>query len=288
MRKKDVINFAPTGVNRRKKTPKYVALIVLLCIAALAASVFIILAMNDFDISKALGARQPEVTSETLADTASSGVNSAESDMPDVRSEYAFLVLCTDKSELMFSQLIYVEPAAARIKICPVSENRILKTENGEITLAEAVRSTSLNSVCEAFAADNIKIDRYVHVTEENYRILLSNLGVVNVEIEEDCEFNVDAVKYTFSKGTQGMTSDMLIKYLRYAGDESSAAHIRATVTASVFRQHFTKSNFEKGESFFSSLINSVDSNITAFDYDAAKPVLEDMLSAPFEITVVD
>lgn len=287
MRKKDIINFAPTGVNRRKKTPVYVGLIVCACVLLLAASVALIIIAYDGDIGKAIGVRQPEETEE--AENTSDSLSSGNTENNDITSNesYAFLVTCSDKSELLFAQLIYVKPSVSQIRIVPVSGNRMMKTENGDMTFSEAFRALSLSSLCSAFAADNIKVDRYVHVSAENYRILLSNLGAVNVYIEEYCEFNVDAIKHTFEPGVTEMTSDMLIKYLRYAGNEETEDRIRAMVTLSVFRQHFTKSNFEKGEGLFSSLINSVDSNITAFDYEAAKPILESMLSGAVEVTVV-
>ncbi len=286
MRKKDIINFAPTGVNRRRRTPGYVGFIVFACIALFVGSVLIILAINDFDIGRALGAREAET--EATDDGSSSSLSVSASPKPELssREEYTFLVICSDKSEVLFAQLIYVRPADAQIKIVPVPEDRAMKTEDGEMSFSDMFRTASLGTLCEAFSRDSVNVDRYVHVTEENYRILLSNLGAVSVQVEEHCEFNVDAVKYTFEPGIREMTSDMLIKYLKYAGNEKNRDRIRALVTLSVFRQHFTKSNFEKGEGFFSSLINSVDSNITAFDYGAAKPIIESMLSDTTEITV--
>lgn len=287
MGKKDIINFAPTGVNRRKKTPKYVGFIVFICVALFAASVFLILALNDFDIGKALGARDAQTTAENENSSASLTSGTIENNKVFSQKDSVFLVICSDKSDILFSQLIYVSPSASQIKITPVSSERIMKTESGEMSFAEAFRTTSLGALCDAFSKDNIKVDRYVHVTQENYRILLSNLGSVSVSVEENCEFNVDAIKYEFPAGNNEMNSDMLIKFLKYAGNDKNRDRIRAVVTLSVFRQHFTKSNFEKGESFFSSLINSVDSNITAFDYEAAKPVIGSMLSGAVEITVV-
>lgn len=286
MKKKDVLNFAPSGVNRKRKTPRYVILCVVLCIVLFSASVGLILIMNDFDISRALGARQSE-ENESVSDENESAVSSVSS-VGTAAPEYVFLVLCSDNGDLLFSQLVRARPSENEITVQPVSVTRTMKTENGNVTLKEAFATGSLFSLCEAFSRDGIAIDRYVHVTKENYRILLSNLGSVDVEVGEYCEFNVDAVKYTFEEGVRTMTSDMLIKYLEYAGDGQTRAKIQASVTVSVLKQHFTKSNYEKGESFFSSLINSVDSNITAFDYGAAKSVLEAMLSDTVSICAVD
>lgn len=290
MKKKDILNFAPSGVKKRRRTPRYVGFAVFVCIAAFAVSVFVMLVMNDFDIGKALGAReeQKETEAESSSDNLSVSSSGVQSVSGSTSEEYTFLVLCSDNGGLLFSQLITAKPSSSEISVVPLSENRTVKTANGNMTLEEAFKTMSLLSLCEAFARDGIAIDRYVHVTKENYRILLSNLGSVNVEIEENCEFNVDAVKYTFEAGVRNMTSDMLIKYLEYAGVESDRAKIRAIVTASVFKQHFNEKNYKKGESFFSSLINSVDSNITAFDYGAAKPTLEAMLSKGVNITVGD
>lgn len=283
MQKKDVINFAPTGEKKKKHIPGYVKITVFLCIAAFFISVFVMLAVNDFDLGKALGAREAvtENEEETTESTAVTDVNI------ELTEAVNFLVFCTDKNELTFSQLISVDAAARKVRIKPIALDYGLVFPTGEKTLSQAVKTESGSNICFAFSEKSVNVEKYVFVTEDNFKRLMSHLGAVPVQINGSYEFNIDAVKYTFSPGVQNMTSDVLLKFMKYARQGEEALRIQGDVTASIFRQHFTLENFQKGESFFSELINLVDSNITAFDYGKAKDVLALLLSGETEVAVV-
>lgn len=287
MRKKDVINFAPEAENRRKRTPAYVTLIVVLCFVAFAVSVFVILAANDFDFGKALGAREAQETeaAETLTDEMSSTVN-VSTDISTAES-VNFLFLCSSDTGLTFCQLISVDPAAGKVKIKPLALDYVLDAGGEQGALSEVFLRSSYARITEAFAAKNVNISKYVHVTEDNFKRLIGILGGVSVRVEADCEVQIDAVKYTFTAGEQTMTADMFFRYMKYAGSGEIALRLQANATADVFRQYFTLENFNKGEKFFSSLINLVETDITAFDYSGAQDVLSSMLAGSCEITVV-
>ena len=283
MQRKDVINFAPTGEKKRKNIPGYVKFTVLGCIAAFFISAFIMLAANDFDLSKALGAREAvtEKNEETTVQAVDTGADI------DFGEAVNFLIFCTDKNELTFMQLVSVDAAGKKVRIKPIAPDYTLSFPSGEKTVSEAVKGESGSNICAAFSLKSVKTDKYIFITEDNFKLLMSKLGSVPVEITGNYEFNIDAVKYTFAPGVQNMTSDMLLKFMKHARTGEEALRLQGAVTASIFKQHFTLANFQKGENFFSELINLVDTNITAFDYGKAKNVLSALLSGEIEITVV-
>lgn len=285
MSKRDVLNFAPGGEKKRRNVPVFAGVIVVICLVLFAASVFVILAVNDFDIGKALGARDAEnesVTEET-------GTAEEESLTGEAVEAAAvnFLVLCSDSRELTFCQLVSVDAARSEIKIKPLPSDYMLDTDSGKIALGALFGKASYQEIGEAFIPKGIRVSRYVHVTEDNFKRIMSNIGQVPVQINGYYEFNIDAVKYTFSPGVQNMTSDTLLKFMKYAASGEEMLRIQSNAVADIFRQHFTKENFEKGESFFSKIINYVDSDITAFDYNAVKGVIEKMTSSEVKISVV-
>lgn len=286
MRKKDVINFAPSAENRRKKTPGYVTLIVVLCLVAFAVSVFIILAANDFDPGKALGAREPEIT-ESSKETSTEEESSALTGETEFSDSVNFLFLCSSDRELTFCQLISADQAAGKIKIKPLALDYVLNVGGTQKPLCDIFTQSSYSQITEAFAEKNVNISRYVHITEDNFKRLIGILGGVTVEVDGNYEVQIDAVKYTFAPGVQDMTADMFFKYMKYAGQGELSLRLQANASAAVFRQYFTLENFNKGEKFFSSLINLVETNITAFDYSAAQDVLSSMLAGGCEIAVV-
>lgn len=284
MRKKDIINFAPTGEKKKKQIPAYVTLIIVLCLLAFVVSVFVILAVNDFDIGKALGAREAETTLPAEESTIASDI---QDDTAQLAEAVNFLLLCSNENELTFCQIVSVDTANSKIRIKPLPLDYSLELTSGKKSIAAAFKSESLSILSAAFSSRNVTIKKYVHVTEENFKRLMSNLGAVPVEIDGNYEFNIDAVKYTFAPGVQNMTSDMLLKYMKFAQTGEAALRLQGHIVAAIFRQHFSQENYMKGESFFSTLINLVDTNITAFDYGSAQDVLSSMLSGTVEIAVV-
>lgn len=287
MRKKDVINFAPTAENRKKRTPKYVTLTVILCVVAFAVSVFVILAMNDFDPGKALGAREAETTAPADEIATVSDVDITDNTEILSQDSVNFLFLCSSDTELTFCQLISVDPASRKVKIKPLALDYVLKAGDSSGPLSEVFLKSSYAKITEAFVEKGVDISKYVHVTEDNFKRLIGILGGVSVNVGSDCEIHIDAVKYNFTAGQQNMTADMFFRYMKHAGEGEMALRIQANATADVFRQYFTLDNFNKGEKFFSSLINLVETDITAFDYNGALDVLEAMLAGECEITVV-
>lgn len=286
MSKRDVLNFAPKGEKKRRNVPVYAGLIVVALLALSAASVFAILAMNDFDLGKALGARDPE--NETVAEAAVSSVENEDiTGEGTVADSVNFLVLCSDSRELTFCLMISVDAGNSEIKIKPYPSDYMLDTDTGKTALGAMFGKKSYSDIGKAFKSKGISVSRYIHVTEDNFKRIMSNIGQVPVQINGYYEFNIDAVRYTFSPGVQNMTSDTLLKYMKFAADGEEKLRIQACAVADIFTQHFTRGNFEKGESFFSKIINYVDSDITAFDYNAAKGVIDKMTSSEIKISVV-
>lgn len=280
-----MVSFAPGGEKKKRSVPHPVILGVVLCIAAFFVSVFVILAVNDFDIGKALGAR--EETKPPEETTAEENIDDVLADTDAFRESLTFLVLCSDGDELTFCQLAGIDIAGKKVRIKPLPTDYTLVLPSGDTTVSEVFRKDSLSVLAASFASRGINIKKYVHITEDNLRRLLSNLGSVSVEVTGNYEFNIDAVKYTFTPGVQNMAPDTLIKYMKHSEKGEAALRLQANTSAAVFRQHFTKENLDKGESFFSTLINLVDTNITAFDYNGALPVLSALLSGEVEIAVV-
>ena len=285
MDKHNVVSFAPGGEKKKRSLPHPVIFGVALCVAAFLVSVFVILAVNDFDIGKALGAR--EETSAPEETTAGESIEDVLADTEGFRESLTFLILCSDDEGLVFCQLAGVDIAGKKIRIKPLPTDYTLVLPSGEASVSEVFSKESLSILAASFASRNINIKKYVHVTEDNLRRLLSNLGSVEIEVTGSYEFNIDAVKYTFTPGVQHMAPDTLIKYMRHSETGEAQLRLQANAAAAVFRQHFTKENLSRGESFFSTLINLVDTNITAFDYNGALPVLSALLSGEVEIAVV-
>lgn len=285
MDRKNHISFAPQGVNGGKnRLPKQIWWIAAAAVAFGLLSFFVILAMNGFDLSQALGKRQanPEAAEETSA--AGEADASALQDLTDAVN---FLVLCSREKELTFCTVVSVLPSEASFRVKPVSPDFVLETSLGRMRLSDAFSRASIRDITEGFAAKEIPIARYAQITEDNFISLLQKLGPVETELESAYSFSDGAIRYQYAPGPATLSAEAVLSFMKYAAAGEDGLRLQARLAASIIRTHFTRENVEKGEAFFSELINLVTTDVTVFDYTPAYGVLQALASGGINISVI-
>lgn len=247
-------------------------------------SFVILLAVNDFSLEKLLGARQ-------LTDTETTTLNEEETSEPDApytdENALNFLALCVDETDIILCELISVSVKENAIRIKPVSPDISLEYGGNTLSLQELFEMYSVKAVCEAFEERNTRIDRWAVIDEYSFKTMMKSLGEVAVFLEKDVSYVVDSITYTLQAGTRNMTSETLLNYLKYAGQGDDLALLQAQAVATVISTHFTVENLEKGEKFFSTLINLIDTNINAFDFNNSYTAIYNFIKNSPEISVI-
>lgn len=284
MNRKDVINFAPEGIKSKKRFPFYVVLIVIAALLIGGASFAVILAKNDYDFRKTLGIRQ----NENIEETTEEELNTEISRLQETEGQkYNFLFVCAKNKDIDFCQLVTFEPAAKAVSVHPVSADMVLKTAKGENTVKSVFAGGGIGDLIAALEKNAVSVSRYVLITEDNFVSLIQTLGAVDMMLEKDFAFAGDDLKYTFDAGRIAMNADALLQYMKFASSGDELLRLQSEAAAAIIRTHFVQENTEKGEEFFSRIINLVKTDISAFDYTAAAPVIKEMAEAGIEITVV-
>ncbi len=284
MRKDGKITFAPKGVNGKNRMPKYIWMTVIAAVFFGVLSFFTILAMNDFDLSLALGKRQQTV--EEIQES-TSGESADLSALQDLTDALNFLAVCTDGKELTFCTVVSVLPSAASIRIKPISPDCILDTAGGKMRLSDVIRRGTVQDIAEGLANKSIPIAKYVMVTEDSFISLLQKLGPVDIVLENGYDFTDGAVRYTYSAGAVSMAAEAMLSYMKSASVGDDLLRLQANAAAAIIRTHFTAENVDKGEDFFSTLINLVDTDITVFDYTPAVSVIKALAAGGVSISVI-
>ena len=285
MSRDDKITFAPRGVNGRNRLPKYIWMTALAAVFFGVISFVAILAMNDFDLSQALGKRQQ--TPDPAAETTTEAPPDAAA-LQDLTDALNFLAGCvTDDKELTFCTGVSVLPSNGTIRVKPISPDFILQTGSGKMRLSDVVQRGSMQDVTEGLAARNIPIAKYVLVTEDDFIGLLQKLGPVDITLETAYDFTDGAMRFTYSAGAVSMAAEAMLSYMKSAAAGDDLLRLQAEAAAAVIRTHFTAENAEKGEDFFSTLINFVTTDITVFDYTSAATVLKALAAGGLSISVI-
>lgn len=285
MSRNDKITFAPRGVRGKNRMPRYIWMTALAAVFFGILSFVVILAMNDFNLSQALGKRQeqPDPAAETT--TAAPADASALQDLNDALN---FLAVCvTDEKELTFCTVVSVLPSNGTIRVKPVSPDFILETESGRMRLSDVVQRGSMQDVTAGLAARSIPIAKYVLVTEDDFIGLLQKLGPVDITLETAYDFTDGAMRFTYSAGAVSMAAEAMLSYMKSAAAGDDLLRLQAEAAAAVIRTHFTAENAEKGEDFFSTLINFVTTDITVFDYTSAATVIKALAAGGLSISVI-
>ena len=131
------ITFAPKGVNGKNRMPKYIWMTAVAAVFFGLLSFLVILAMNDFDLSLAMGKRQQAPDDAQESTTAEAADVSA---LQDLTHALNFLAVCTGEKELTFCMVVSVVPSEATIRIKPISPDCILETEGGKMRLSDVVQ----------------------------------------------------------------------------------------------------------------------------------------------------
>ena len=278
------ISFAPKGVNGKNRVPRYIWMTAIAAVVFGVVSFFAILAMNDFDLSRALGKRQE--TEETAEEsTTEDAVDSAA--LQDLTDALNFLAICTDEKELTFCTVVSVVPSQGTIRVKPISPDFVLETAEGKMRLAEVVRRGAVQDVIEGLSRREIPIAKYVLVTEDNFISLLQKLGPVNIYLETGYDFTDGAVRYTYSAGSVSMAAEAMLSYMKSAAVGDELLRLQAGAAAAIIRTHFTPENVARGEDFFATLINLVTTDISVFDYTPAYAAIQALAESGVRISVI-
>ena len=279
------ISFAPKGVNGgRNRLPKQIWMIAAAAVVFGLLSFFVILAMNGFDLSLALGKRQVEPETEDSAAVTGEADVSALQDLTDAVN---FLAICADGKDLTFCTVVSVLPSEASFRVKPVSPDFVLETSVGKLRLSDAFSRASVKDITEGFAAKSIPIAKYAVVTEDDFISLLQKLGPVETELETSYSFADGAIRYQYAPGPASMSAEAVLSFMKHAAAGEELLRLQARTAAAVIRTHFTLANVEKGEDFFSELINLVTTDITVFDYTPAVGVIRTLAAGGIDISVI-
>lgn len=124
-------------------------------------------------------------------------------------------------------------------------------------------------------------VERYVSVTDKNFLKVIKELGAVNVYVEEDVHYVSGDISLQLQKGMQLLDYNNLGNYLKYGAEGKEALlALQAEAMCSMLVSYFQNTALlKKGESVFTSLINLVDSDISAYDYHNNLRALEFLAS---------
>lgn len=286
MKRSHDIDFKTQASADSRKARKRVAFALVSALIAGVVIFTVLLGMSDFDIAKFLGARAGEKT-ETGSEETESVTAAADALFSD-KDAKNILFLLTEEKNVTLTALLSFSVRENSVKVKPLA---------GETQLSYAGRDGTLGSLFADFGAVGVKsaleekyglsIGRYLSLSEANFKNLFQFLGPTPVNFDRDAAFSVEAIRYSYERGTWELSSDALLAVIKYAYDGEDSLRFGGHVLSDILKAHLTPENIGKGEAFFSRIVNLVEGNITAFDYADYKDAVSDFLLSSPAINVI-
>ncbi len=174
-------------------------------------------------------------------------------------------------------KLLFIDPSSA----CQANEvvgnmNTHLKT-GGVTQLALAVSEYT-----------GVSVEKYLLGDEKAFVSLMKYIGDIEVNVEKSVSYSHDGLSYIIDKGSQMMTSDVILKYFIYlCNDTAKNGEKIKELCASFTKTLFDFNDSQQAQDNFGSVIGFFETNISAMDFSESKFAVIKLSHEPAQVLEV-
>lgn len=236
-----------------------IGVVMLACVCVL-----LLLREYDFDIDNLIG-RTPETTetSETTVIT------------PTLEGSATFLLVCSDDDSkyLHHAAIANVSLGEGKIRIYTLDAEDVVQANGFNGSLSKHLSHggmVQLRSAVESLTG--VTVSRYIRATDSSFKGLIKIFGGVPCNVKEKVRYSVDGVGYIIEKGEQTLTPDISYKYMYYLSQRNeNKPETMSGFLSDMLCAFLTQENYAKADKIFKSLVNILDTDISAFDFSNNK-----------------
>lgn len=253
MRKKKELRFTSEKQEKTKRFRAFIVAFVAFVLVFGSVSTLIFMKSLNFDLQNLL---QSPDDADTTAET------TTESVLPVVVRDSAVLLLCCDTdNQLTLLAILRTDAEKNVLSVCALDTNTLAapSSEADFQTIFEKNGMAGLkNAVSSAYG---IQIDRYIKLTESNFKKAISAVGDISMEISAPIAYRGEDFSLYLDAGVQTLTGDLFTKYLCYADVNGKSRATAALVEDTL--QSMATNNREKQ---FNTLFNLSDTDFSIVD----------------------
>lgn len=192
---------------------------------------------------------------------------------------YTFLLAVTSDNgkEPMFMNVITVNLGEKTIRVVPIDGTQ--KSVDTKKSYDNMLVTSGVKSVVAALNSRyGITINRYVLMTESNYKSFFRTMGDITLKLSQDVEYDTDDMFLELTRGENTLTPDKTYKYMKYLcetnkGYERSKAN--ADIVVAAFNSFYTAEKLNSADNTFSVIIDYCTTDISIVDFTESKGALE-------------
>lgn len=215
----------------------------------------------DFDVDNIIG--RVSETSETSNESTEQVVK------PEGKAN--FLLLCSDDAgeKVHHVAILSVDLGKAKMTIKTVDAKKKVTVNSLTGDLSKQLSHGGMTQVVTAVEKlTETDISRYIRATDTSFKGLVKVFGGVPCTVDKKISYSVDGVGYIIEKGTQTLTADMSYKYMYYLSQQNeNMPEKMSEFLTDMLCAFMTQSNFGRIDSIYKSLVNILDTDISAYDF---------------------
>lgn len=241
----------------------FAALIAVL--ATLSLGMIIIDSFEDKPQEQTTTAAEGDITTTEVIETTALPVQHLQTNilfcLDDENNNIHFLMLADVDTVEGRIKLLFIDPTS----ICQANE--IVGNMNFHLKTGGVTQLTKAVSVYTG-----TEINKYLVGDEKAFVSLMKYMGDLEIDVDKTISYNHGGLSYIIDKGTQTMTSDVLLKFFLYLSSNTSENAEKIKEVASLFSKIlFDHEDSQQAQDNFGSVIGFFETNISAMDFSENK-----------------
>lgn len=190
------------------------------------------------------------------------------------------VLICYDtENNVSFSFLISTDIKKKTITVNSI-QNDFTGSYNGiTATLSDHFKKSGAGAFVKAFESySGVKTDRYISIGELQFKSFASKFKDIVVDVPTATDPKTMG-GLSLNAGTQSLSADMLLKYLKYCGYSE-----KASAFSSFLKTAFNASHIGAMDNLFEYIVNNSQTDISIIDYTGEKDKIAEFINTQGEI----
>ena len=191
------------------------------------------------------------------------------------------LFYCRDDRDAAVLLSVDADLTGGRIAVSALPDDKEYALNGVPVTIGTIYAAGGLEGVkAAADARFGVDYSRAVICTPRQFISITEALGDVTVFAGEEVNYADESIAANITPGENTLTGEELYVYLRSGAEGEALYRLQSETFALMLKAYLTPENIENGEELFNRIVNSSQTDITAYDYAACADRLSALASS--------
>lgn len=249
------------------RSPDKKTVITAFCVVILIVAIF-----SGIIVADELKGNQGEISTNPTEE--SSQETSAVAEIRHINSK--FLLVLGDEEKIQLLSVVGLDSENEKVRIAFIDPQTVCFSDNTTATLQQHFSEGSISGLVSAVSSfADIKIDRYLLGSEDDFTSLMKNMGDFNVVIDEQIVYEHKGISYIIESGEQQLIPDMALKYFLYLCDTQPVSYIKLANIMMTLGEKLFSTDDETLEKNINTFISGFKTDVSAVDFQQYKQAVK-------------